>query len=448
MKVLVVDDERNIRESIQRLLELEGIKSTTAEDGRSAAALLSEEAFDAVVLDLRMPGMDGQELLEWMRSEGIRAPAIMISALGDIKDAVRAMKTGANDYLIKPFDPAELVRKLRAAAVARSREDAVEAGARTAAGETRLVGGSAPMRSLSALIDKVAPLGATVLITGESGTGKELVAREIHARSSASSEPFVAVNVGGIPENLVESELFGYEKGAFTGADSRKVGLFELAGSGTIFLDEIGDMPIQLQVKLLRVLQERKTRRLGGTRDIPIAARLVSATNRDIEALVADGRFREDLYYRLNVLRIAVPPLRERKEDIPLLVGFLMERICSRMGRHPERLSAEAMDALLGYDYPGNVRELENILERAAISTEGEELLRSDIDVPRAASERPGATGAGRRSGALSGSLDDLEREAIVAALEKWGGNRTKAAAELAISRRTIINKIRRYGLD
>ncbi|HUW41660.1 MAG TPA: sigma-54 dependent transcriptional regulator [Rectinemataceae bacterium] len=466
MKVLVVDDERNIRESIQRFLELEGIESVTAEDGRRAAALLGEEAFDAVVLDLRMPGMDGQELLEWMRSEGVRSPAIMISALGDIKDAVAAMKAGAFDYLIKPFDPAELVMKLRTAAAAHARTDLVEAGSRTATGASRLVGESAPMRALAALIDKVAPLDSTVLVTGESGTGKELVAREIHARSKASAEPFVALNMGGMPENLVESELFGHEKGAFTGAEARKPGLFELAGSGTIFLDEIGDTPLPLQVKLLRVIQERKARRLGGTRDVPIAARLVSATNRDIEALVHDGKFREDLYYRLNVVRIAVPSLRERREDIPLLAGFLMGKICSRMGKAPLRVSPEAMDALVDYDYPGNVRELENLLERAAISSSGGALEFADLDMPRpgAREGRGDAYGGGRASqkaeeqrtaekpaarsdAAGRGSLGELEREAIVRALEKWGGNRTKAAAELAISRRTIINKIRRYGI-
>ena len=474
MRVLVVDDERNIRESIQRFLGLEGIESVTAEDGRRAAVLLGEEAFDAVVLDLRMPGMDGQELLEWMRSEGVRSPAIMISALGDIKDAVSAMKAGAFDYLIKPFDPAELVMKLRTAAAARARTDLVEAGSRTAAGASRLVGEGARMRALSALIDKVASLGSTVLVTGESGTGKELVAREIHARSKSSAEPFVALNMGGMPENLVESELFGHEKGAFTGAEARKPGLFELAGSGTIFLDEIGDAPLALQVKLLRVIQERKVRRLGGTRDIPIAARLVSATNRDIEDLVRDGRFREDLYYRLNVVRIAVPSLRERREDIPLLAGFLLGKICSRMGKAPLRVSPEAMDALAAYDYPGNVRELENLLERAAISSSGGALELADLDLPRlgAREGRGGASGGGRagpkleeaaaaaaaaeaaeKPGARSdaagrGSLEELEREAIVRALEKWGGNRTKAAAELAISRRTVINKIRRYGIN
>jgi two-component system response regulator AtoC len=456
MRVLAVDDERNIRESICRLLELEGIESAMAADGREAAARLAEEPFDAVVLDLKMPIMDGQQLLEQIRSEGLRMPVIMISALGDINDAVKALKSGADDYLIKPFDPAELILKLRALVAGRKRQDLIEAGSRTAESGARLVGESAAIRSLRLLIEKVASGDATILITGESGTGKEVVAREIHALSPHSSEPFVAVNIGGIHENLVESELFGHEKGAFTGADSRTTGLFELAGAGSLFLDEIGEMPPSLQVKLLRVLQERKTRRLGGTRDIPIEARILSATNRNIEELVREGRFREDLYYRLNVVRIAVPPLRERREDIPLLAGHLLEKLRRRMGKRAKRLSPEALEALMSYPFPGNIRELENILERAMIACEEETILAADLDLDRA---RPRiARGEAVRSGvpgtvksAEPGppkSIPELEREAIAQALAKWNGNRTKAAEELGISRRTILNKIKRYGLS
>jgi two-component system, NtrC family, response regulator AtoC len=444
VRVLIVDDEKNIRESIGKLFSLEGIMSAVAADGREATAQLSDTAFDAVVLDLKMPGMDGQKLLEWIRGEGLRTPVVMISALGDINDAVKALKTGADDYLIKPFDPGELILKLRTLVAGRKRQDQLEAGSRTTGSGTRLVGESAALRALRAMIEKVAAGDATVLITGESGTGKEVVAREIHALSPRAAEPFVAVNIGGIHENLVESELFGHEKGAFTGAEARTTGLFELAGGGTIFLDEIGEMPLPLQVKLLRVLQERRTRRLGGTRDIPIQARIMSATNRDIEELVGSGRFREDLYYRLNVVRIAVPPLRERTDDIPLLAGHLLEKIRLRVGKPPKRLTPEALDALVGYPFPGNIRELENILERVMISCEEETILPADLGLARAPVRRAEAPAVP----ASPASIEEVEREAIARALAAWGGNRTRAALELGISRRTIINKIKRYGLE
>ncbi|HTZ51328.1 MAG TPA: sigma-54 dependent transcriptional regulator, partial [Spirochaetia bacterium] len=327
----------------------------------------------------------------------------------------------------------------------------IEAGSRTAAGGTRLVGESAAMRSLRAMIEKVAAGDTTVLLTGESGTGKEVAAREIHARSRKAGDPFVAVNIGGIHENLVESELFGHEKGAFTGAEARTTGLFELAGSGTIFLDEIGEMPLPLQVKLLRVLQERKTRRLGGTRDIPIQARIISATNRNIEDLVRAGRFREDLYYRLNVVRIAVPPLRERREDIPLLAGHLLEKLRLRLGRPARALTPQALDALVAYPFPGNIRELENILERAMIAGEAPTIIPADLDLGRSCpirAEGKGGTTAEAPDPAGPVSMDEVEREAIVRALAKWEGNRTRAAEELGISRRTIFYKIKRYGLE
>lgn len=456
MKILVVDDERNIRESIQKLLELDGIASVSASDGAEALEAIRNEAFDAIVTDLRMPGMGGQELLEKMRSDGIRSPVIMISALGEIGDAVKALKTGAVDYLIKPFDPDELIHKLRSAVENRRRADEIEAGSRTKKPATTLIGESETLKSLRKMIDKVAKSDTTVLITGESGAGKEVVAREIHTSSPRAAESFIAVNIGAVHENLMESELFGHEKGSFTGADERKIGLFELAGPGTLFLDEIGEMPLALQVKLLRVLQERKIRRLGGTRDIPVAARILSATNQDIETLVREGKFREDLYYRLNVVRIAVPSLRERREDIPLLSDFLLNKLCTRMARQPVRLSEEAREKLLNYPFPGNVRELENVLERALIYSEGEAIEASDISLgdgrslsPRAQQEGRDESEAGGKEGekAKAESLESLERAAIERALAKWGGNRTKAAEELGISRRTIINKIKIFGL-
>lgn len=453
MRVLVIDDERHIRESIQRLLSFENIQSDCSASGEDAQHLLLENSYNVVVLDLKLPGMSGQEFLVWMNGEGIRTPVIMISAHGEINDAVSALKAGAKDYLVKPFDPSELILKVKKIAAARKMENLIELGRRTAEKSSGLVGNSPQMRSIKELINKMAPVRSTVLITGESGTGKEIVAREIHNSTPDKEEPFVAVNIAGIPDTLIEDELFGHEKGAFTGADSRRTGLFELAGRGTLFLDEIGEMPVPLQVKLLRVLQERKVRRLGGTRDIPVEARIISATNKDIELLVRSEEFREDLFYRLNVIRIHTPPLRQRIDDIPLLAGFLLKKLSVRMGLPGVRLTQSALEKLKQYQFPGNVRELENILERALIYQRGEEIEGQDIDLninlphetfvpPADQTEQPEASLV-----YPGGMLKTKEREAIVFALKKWEGNRTKAAEELGISRRTIINKIKRYNI-
>ncbi|MDR1143604.1 MAG: sigma-54 dependent transcriptional regulator [Spirochaetaceae bacterium] len=483
MRILIVDDERNIRESLKKYLSLEDIDSEAAASGEEALALLEEKTFDAAVLDLRLPGMNGQELLEQIQEKGFPVPVIMISAHGQIADAVEALKSGARDYLSKPVDPAELIIKIRSLVDNRRRENLIAAESRRrAAGKNHregsaLIGESPAMQSLSAQINKLAGTDVTVLITGESGSGKEVAAREIHRRSASRDEPFAAVNIGGIHESLMESELFGHEKGSFTGAAGRRQGLFELAGRGSIFLDEIGEMPMPLQVKLLRVLQERKIRRLGGITDIPVNARIISATNRDVEALVRKGSFREDLYYRLNVFRLHLPPLRERREDIPLLADFLLGKLCSRMGRSARLLSPAARGKIAGYDFPGNVRELENILERALIFCEGETIEPGDIDihVPLSRHETPDASapaalsdegvsadhGAGSEAapepvGPESAEprrdppilLDDIEKNAILAALVRHGGNRTKAAQELGITRKTILNKLKSYGME
>jgi two-component system response regulator AtoC len=416
------------------------------ETGEAALEALEREPFDAAIIDLKLPGISGQEVLERMVRQGLLAPAIMISAHGQIADAVGALKAGARDYLVKPFDPAELVIKLRGLVADKRRENLVEAGKRTGVGETALIGETGVMRALSAQIDRIADSNVTVLISGESGTGKEVAAREIHRRGSLSAEPFVAVNIGGIHEGLMESELFGHEKGAFTGAVVRKSGLFELAGRGCLFLDEIGEMPLPLQVKLLRVLQDRKIRRLGGTGDIPVNARIISATNREIETLVREGRFREDLYYRLNVFRLTLPPLRERSADIPLLARHLLGKLTTRMGKPPHVLEAGAEEKLRSYSFPGNVRELENILERALIFCEGNEIRGQDIDLHRETAAVPASSGAGPPAGDPR-SLGELEKEAIITALARSGGNRTRAAEELGVSRKTILNKIRAYGI-
>jgi two-component system response regulator AtoC len=359
---------------------------------------------------------------------------------------VEALKAGAKDYLVKPFDPAEMVIRLRNLVEDRRRENSLEAEKRALGGENLLIGGSRAMQEISEQISRIALSDVTALITGESGVGKELVAREIHRRGNYAQEPFAAINIGGIHEGLMESELFGHEKGAFTGATARKQGLFELAGRGSIFLDEIGEMPLPLQVKLLRVLQERKIRRLGGNDDIPVNARIISATNRDIETLVREGKFREDLYYRLNVLRLVVPPLRDRAEDIPPLAEHLLKKLSFRMGRPLPGLSPEAMERLRNYPFPGNVRELENVLERALIYRERGDIGAADIDLSQRGS--PAAPDAEGESATTTQSLEHIERDAIGRALARSGGNRTRAAAELGISRKTILNKIKIYGLD
>ncbi|MDR0554974.1 MAG: sigma-54 dependent transcriptional regulator [Treponema sp.] len=467
MNILIVDDEKNIRESLRKYLSLEDIGSEGAESGEAALEKLALESFDAIVLDLKLPGISGQDVLEKLQQRGLSTPVIMISAHGQIADAVEALKTGAKDYLVKPFDPAELVIKLKALVDNKRRENLVEAVERTGALTSALVGDSPAMRELSAGIDKIAAAFSTVLITGESGTGKEVAAREIHRRSKNAAEPFVAVNVGGIHEGLMESELFGHEKGSFTGAAARRNGLFELAGRGAIFLDEIGEMPLPLQVKLLRVLQERKIRRLGGASDIPVNARIISATHRDLEAMVKEGRFREDLYYRLNVVRLALPPLRERTGDIALLSIFLLGKLSVRMGRSAPGLSPEALNCLQAYRFPGNIRELENILERALIYCDGNVITAEDIGPPcwtAAAGNREeppesrrmdsgaeggavgGAVGGGEDV-AFDGSLEDIEKKAVIDALARFEGNRTRAAASLGISRKTILNKIKHYAI-
>ncbi len=445
MKILICDDEENIRNVMKRFLSLDGIDSDTAENGLSAERLLRENAYDAVLVDLRMPGVDGLSLIRWMKTEGFRMPVVMISAHGEISDAVTALKEGAADYIVKPFDPEEVVIKIRSLVEAMNMRSAIEGDRR----ESGFIGESAEILHIKGIIQKIAPSGVTALITGESGTGKEVVARAIHAQSSVADGPFMAINIGGVPENLLESELFGYEKGAFTGADKRKTGLFELASGGTLFLDEIGDMPLSLQVKILRVLQDRKITRLGGTMQMPINARIVAATNKDLEELVRKGEFREDLFYRLNVVRIHIPPLRERRSDIPLLAAYIVSKYNRQMGMRITGFTPEALEALKNHPFYGNVRELENVIERAMIFADGPVIDLGDLDLRSSMLKKDGEKrddGAAVSSDALS--LRDVERAAIVNALHRWEGNRTKAAEELGISRRTLISKIAEYSID
>lgn len=443
MRVLLCDDEENIRTLMRRFLNLDGIDCDTAENGLSAQRMLRESVYDALLVDLRMPGMDGLSLIRWLRAEGFRMPCIMISAHGDISDAVSALKEGADDYVVKPFDPEELTIKLKSLVEASNLKNLVEGSKRL----DRLIGESAEMLRIKGIIARAATSSATVLITGESGTGKEVVAREIHGQSNVKDGPFIPINIGGVPENLLESELFGYEKGAFTGASARKIGMFELASGGTLFLDEIGDMPLSLQVKILRVLQEKKMTRLGGTETIPINARIVAATNKNLEEMVKDGSFREDLFYRLNVVRIEIPPLRERREDIPLLAAYIIKKLSRDMSSRITGFTPEAVEMLKNHNFYGNVRELENIIERAMIFSDSETIDVKDLDL-RSSVSRDMEKKEDLRPLSDAKSLRDLERDAIVAALHRWEGNRTKASEELGISRRTLISKIKEYGIN
>lgn len=449
MKILIVDDETNIRDLMCRYLMTEDMDGCGAENAYSAQRMLREEVFDCCVVDLKMPGMDGLELIKWIRQEGFRMPVIMVSAHGEITDAVSALKCGAQDYVIKPFDPGELARKIKALVEAQNYRNIQETEERLPA-ERAFIGESVAIRRIKEVIARIAQTNSSVLITGESGTGKEVVARTIHEMSPVSSGPFIAINIGGVPENLLESELFGYEKGAFTGAVARKSGMFELASGGTLFLDEIGDMPHALQVKILRVLQERCITRLGGTEPMPINARIVCATNKNLEEMVREGSFREDLFYRLNVVRIQIPALRERKEDIPLLAAWILKKLNANMGRHFTGLSPEAMEKLKNHSFYGNVRELENILERAAIFSDGNIIQEDCLDLRGSVIHQDKEPEKAEQTiGNTEGmSLRDLEKQAIQVALKRWEGNRTKAAEELGITRRTLINKIAEYDLD
>lgn len=465
LRILIIDDEKNLRDSIAAYLESEGMEAQTAATGEAGKAVLETDRFDAVVVDLKMPGISGLDFLSWLKEGGPLVPAIMISAHGDIKDAVEAMKRGAADYLVKPFNPEELVVRLRmvignyrlAASASALQSVANKRNRQSLSGvEPNWIGSSPAMKDVRALIDRVAPTDSTVLITGESGTGKEVIARLIHQLSRRSNGPFIPINMGGIPENLIESELFGYEKGAFTGAESRKTGLCELANGGTLFLDEVGDMPLPLQVKILRMLQEKKIMRLGGSRQIPIDVRIIAATNKDLEQAVKQGLFREDLFYRLAVIRLRLPPLRDRREDIPILAQLFVDRYCAEMGRPSLKLAAEALELLSHYSFPGNVRELENAVERAVILSEGPELHGKDFSFAGSAMGVPSPAQVEDLKADLSvhGSegkpktLEELEKEAILRTLALYKGHREKTAQALGITRRTLLNKLKEYQID
>jgi two-component system response regulator AtoC len=447
-RILVVDDEENLRLVLRTLLRRAGYEVETAESAEEALARVESFAPDVVLTDVRMPKQSGLDLLALLREKNVETTVIVMSAYGSIDLALEAMKAGAYDYVAKPFKPDEVLLVLKKAeereALRRENKKLREA-MRTDHTFEEILAKSAPMLEIFRTIAKIAEYKTTVLIAGESGTGKELVARAIHRRGGRAQGPFVAINCGAIPENLLESELFGHRKGAFTDATSDRRGLFEEASTGTLFLDEIGELPLALQVKLLRVLQEETIRRLGDVRDVKIDVRIVAATHRDLQAEVKAGRFREDLFYRLNVLSLVIPPLRERREDIPLLIDHFVARNNVRLGTSIRGLEPAARKALVEYAWPGNVRELENTIERAMVLADSERIQLGDL--PERVREARDPVQMQLASGELSikKTTRIIEEVLIRRALQKTKGNRTRAAEILEISHRALLYKLKDY---
>lgn len=444
VSVLIAEDEANLRKAISAMLRRAGHDVHETSDGKEAYQAAVESSYDVVLTDLLMPVMDGMDLLARLHELDPQIPVIMLTAHGSIATAVEAMKNGAWDFLTKPFEEADLlaaVNKAARSAAANRRE--VSSNHRHPRGPI-MVSRSRSMAEIMATVKRVASSDATVLIMGETGTGKELIARTIHEESPRHKAPFVAVNCAALPEHLIESELFGHEEGAFTGATNQRIGRFELANGGTLFLDEVGDMPSQVQIKLLRAIQERVIERIGGLAPIALDVRFITATNRELKTLISEGRFREDLFYRLNVVPVTLPPLRERPEDIAPLVRHFLEQFSERLGLAAvKQLSDGALDALTRYSWPGNIRELQNLVERMVLLVDGD-----IIDVkhlPMEMRQSPEGDATLKDSVEMSGAR--LERALIVEALEKTGGNRTHAARLLRISRKTLQNKLKVHGI-
>ena len=457
LTLLIVDDELSMREFLRILLEKEGYRVLTAAGGSEALTLLANEPVDLMITDIRMPGMDGLELLSRARENDATLPVIMITAFASPEDAVEAMKNGAFDYITKPFNVDEIKEVIRSA-VKRNRDDADEKGDNDF---PDIIGQGPEMRKIFDLIRRIGPTPANVLISGESGTGKELVAKAIHRHSRVADNPFVPITCSAIPETLLESELFGHVKGAFTGAVADKAGLFQQADNGTAFLDEIGELTPIIQTKLLRVLQEREFMPVGSPRTRRVNVRIIAATNRDLEQEIIDGNFREDLYYRLAVVPIRVPPLRERKEDIPLLVDHFLKKYSEIMGKEVQTISSYGLEVLMNYDFPGNVRELENIIERGVALEHSniilpESLILSTHRKNRLQTDEPASpplfTAAHSEEELFDRGMEELlvevEKKMILHALKKTGNSKMKAADLLKISFRSLRYKIKKYGLD
>jgi len=468
-RILVADDEPNLRRVLGAILQREGYEVTQAADGAEALQRL-DDSFDVVITDLKMPRIDGMEVLRQVGTRLPSVPVIMITAFGSVGNAVEAVKLGAFDYLEKPFEQ-DQIRVIVEKAVKQSAANKtaprfardLEGRDGAARGRFGLIGDSPQMQAIYDIIARVADTPSTVLITGESGTGKELVAKALHENSGRRDKPFIKINCAAIPKTLMESELFGYEKGAFTGATNSKPGRFELADDGTLFLDEIGEIPVEMQVKLLRAIQESEFERVGGIKTIKVNVRLITATNRDLEQEIKAGNFREDLYYRLNVVPLRIPPLRERAEDIPLLVEHIIGKFNLRLKKAIEGISDEALALLRDHYWLGNIRELENVLERTILFCKGTRIELADLPAellaapaPRPATAEPGvAAEPGEPLDLTDTSLKDIvraetsrvERELIAKALEETGGNVTQAAKLLKISRKSLQMKMKELGL-
>ncbi len=464
-RILIVDDETNMREFLEIMLGKEGYETASMASAAEALEYCRNNRVDLVITDVRMPGLGGVDFLKALKELDPDFTVIMITAYASVDTAIEAMKAGAYDYFTKPFNIDEVKLNIKKALKLKSLEKEnrlLKQDLKTRFGFSNLIGASPRMAEIYSLIMSVVKTKTNVFITGESGTGKELVARAIHLESDRKDRPFVAVNCGAIPENLLESELFGHQKGAFTGAIAARAGLAEQADGGTLFLDEITELPLHLQVKLLRFIQERTFRRVGGGADIPVDIRLVAASNRDVEAEVRAGRFREDLFYRLNVIRIAIPPLRERKGDIMPLARHFMEKYNAALGKDIKKISEEAMKLLADYGYSGNVRELENIIERA-VTLETKDAITTE-SLPSYLRDKAHEVGAGASAGAQDGgngtavkvpeggmdlekTVEDFERSMIMDALKKSGGVKKRAAELLGLSFRSMRYKLAKYGV-
>ncbi len=436
--ILVVDDKLAMRESLKDWLREDGYEVGLAAGGEEAIVKAKEKTWDVVLLDLKMPGMDGLETMKRLKEVSADTEILMMTAYATVDTAVQAMKEGAFDYLVKPFDPDEI--ELQIKKILSHKELVLENILLRKKLEEKyhydeIIGKSDAMQEIFELIGRVAPTDSTVLITGETGTGKELIAQAIHGNSQRCYMPFIAVSCGALPDSLLESELFGYEKGAFTGADHTKRGRFEMADGGTLFLDEIGDISLKTQVDLLRILQQKEFSRLGGEESIKVDVRILAATNRDLKKAIGESHFRKDLYYRLNVISIHVPPLRERKEDIPLLAKAAIRKCCVEMNREEVKISPSALELLMDYDWPGNVRELENIIERALVIGQGKVIEANNLPFSR---EEMGPERFPR-------SLKMMEKMHIERILKETDWNISKAARELDIDRQTLYNKMEKY---
>ena len=449
---LVVDDERDIRELLVLTLGRMGLRVDTASDVTSAKAQLAESGYDLCLTDMRLPDGSGQDLIEHIAQRYPDTPVAMITAYGNVEAAVNALKAGAFDFVTKPVDLAVLRRLVQHAL------DLNQQRRTTSSASGKLLGDSPKMQQLRHTISRVARSQAPVYISGESGVGKELVARLIHEQGSRAGGAFVPVNCGAIPSELMESELFGHRKGSFTGAHADKEGLFQAAQGGTLFLDEVAELPLHMQVKLLRVIQEKTVRPVGAPAELPIDVRVLSATHKNLARLVDEGRFRHDLYYRINVIELQVPPLRQRRDDIPVIAGVILARLAGEQGENVPTLTEEAEAALSAYPFPGNVRELENILERAVALSDGERidvadlylpqvdaLIGHDADVPLV---RVGGAGAGTGDTALPDAIEQMERETIQKALEANRYNKTRTAAALGITFRALRYKLKKLGME